>query len=428
MKNQGKFSSFLNKTTLGGVVGNILEWYDFAVFGYFAPIIAKQFFPTDDPTAALINTFGVFAAGYLVRPLGGVVFGHIGDRLGRKHALQLSVLLMVIPSTLIGLLPTYENVGILAPILLIIIRLIQGFSVGGELIGSISYMTEIAPPNKRGFLGSFAFMSAVGGVLLGSLVATIMHLVFDDSFLSSWGWRIPFLFGFLVGIYGLWMRNGLPETKAFEDIKEKGEIAANPVKDVLKKMPLKVIHLIGLVMINAAGFYSVFVWWPTYITNIVKPPIDHALTVNSLAMLFFMLLIPVFGALSDRVGRKKLISTGIILFIIILYPMFIWTDQGIFSHAVIAQFSFTFVMAIAIGPMCATMIEMFPAVMRFSGIALGYNIAQSLVGGTSPLICTWLISKSGDIASPAYYLMAIAAVSLIAALTLDPKYGEQVKT
>ena len=428
MSREGRFSSFLNKTTLGGVVGNILEWYDFAVFGYFAPIIAKQFFPTDDPVAGLINTFGVFAAGYLVRPLGGVVFGHIGDRLGRKHALQLSVLLMVIPSTMIGLLPTYEHVGILAPILLILIRLVQGFSVGGELIGSISYMTEIAPPTKRGFLGSFAFMSAVGGVLLGSLVATFMHLVFDDSFLNSWGWRIPFLFGFLVGIYGLWMRNGLPETKAFEDIKEKGKIAANPVKDVLTKMPFRVFHLIGLVMINAAGFYSIFVWWPTYITNIVKPPIGHALTVNTAAMLFFMILIPIFGALSDKVGRKKLITTGIILFIIILYPMFIWTDQGIFSHAVIAQFSFTFVMAIAIGPMCATMIEMFPAAMRFSGIALGYNIAQSLVGGTSPLICTWLISRTGDIASPAYYLIAVGAISLIAALMLDSRYGEQVNT
>lgn len=428
MTKEGRFSSFLNKTTLGGVVGNILEWYDFAVFGYFAPIIAKQFFPSDDPTAALINTFGVFAAGYLVRPLGGVVFGHIGDRLGRKHALQLSVLLMVIPSTLIGLLPTFEQVGILAPILLILIRLIQGFSVGGELIGSISYMTEIAPPDKRGFLGSFAFMSAVGGVLLGSLVATFMHLVFDDSFLSSWGWRIPFLFGFLVGIYGLWMRNGLPETKAFEDIKEKGKIVANPVKEVLTKMPFKVIHLIGLIMINAAGFYTIFVWWPTYITNIVEPPIGHALTVNTAAMLFFMILIPIFGALSDKLGRRKLITTGIILFIILLYPMFLWTDQGIFSHAVIAQFSFTFVMAMAIGPACATMIEMFPATMRFSGIALGYNIAQSLVGGTSPLICTWLISRTGDIASPAYYLIIIAVISLVAAILLDSKYGKQVKT
>ena len=409
MKDKGKLTSFLDKTTLGG-------------------IIAKQFFPTHDPVAGLINTFGVFAAGYLVRPLGGIVFGHIGDRLGRKHALQLSVLLMVIPSTMIGLLPTYEHVGILAPILLIIIRLVQGFSVGGELIGSISYMTEIAPPDKRGFLGSFAFMSAVGGVLLGSVVATIMHLVFDDNFLNTWGWRIPFLFGFLVGIYGLWMRNGLPETKAFEDIKEKGEISSNPVKDVLSKMPVKVLHLVGLVMINAAGFYTIFVWWPTYITNIVDPPIDHALTVNTVAMIFFMLLIPIFGRLSDLYGRKKLITTGIILFIIILYPMFVWTDQGIFWHAIVAQFSFTFVLAMISGPLCATMIEMFPAVMRFSGIALGYNIAQSLVGGTSPLICTWLISTTGDIASPALYLIAVGVFSLIAAFTLDSKYGEQVKT
>lgn len=428
MKKESGYTSFLNKTTLGGVVGNILEWYDFAVFGYFAPIIAKQFFPTEDPVAGLINTFGVFAAGYLVRPLGGVVFGHIGDRMGRKHALQLSVLLMVIPSTMIGLLPTYEHVGILAPILLILIRLIQGFSVGGELIGSISYMTEIAPPEKRGFLGSFAFMSAVGGVLLGSLVATIMHLTLDSTFLNSWGWRIPFLFGFLVGIYGLWMRNGLAETKAFQDIKQEGKIVSNPVKEVLTRMPLRVIHLISIIMINAAAFYSIFVWWPTYITRIVDPPIDHALTVNSVAMILFMFLVPVFGALSDKFGRKKLMTAGITLFLLLLYPLFVWTDQGVFSHAVLAQFSFTFVMAMFVGPICAMMIEMFPAAMRFSGIALGYNIAQSLVGGTSPLICTWLISKTGDIASPSYYLIAVSVVSLVGVLLLDPKYGKEIKT
>ncbi|MCK5708896.1 MAG: MFS transporter, partial [Deltaproteobacteria bacterium] len=156
------------KRTVAGVIGNVLEWYDFAVFGYFAPIIASQFFPEDDPVAGLINAFGVFAAGYLMRPLGGVVFGYIGDKLGRKRALGMSVMLMVIPTTLLGLLPTHAQVGIVAPIMLLILRLVQGFSVGGELIGSISYLTEVAPPGRRGFLGSFAFFGAVGGVLLGS--------------------------------------------------------------------------------------------------------------------------------------------------------------------------------------------------------------------------------------------------------------------
>ncbi|MEM7009348.1 MAG: MFS transporter, partial [Thermodesulfobacteriota bacterium] len=232
-----KNSKVTLRNTIGGIIGNVLEWYDFAVFGYFAPIIAEKFFPSEDPIASLINAFGVFAAGYLVRPLGGIVFGHLGDRIGRKYALQLSVMIMVVPTTLLGLLPTYSDVGILAPILLIIIRLVQGFSVGGELIGSVSYMTEVAPPSKRGFLGSFSFMGAVGGVLLGSFVATIAHGLFDATVINDWGWRVPFLFGFLVGLFGLWMRKGLVETADFKNAKEKGEIAANPVKEVILRMP-----------------------------------------------------------------------------------------------------------------------------------------------------------------------------------------------
>ena len=184
MSNQSKMTPHLKKNIFGGVVGNILEWYDFAVFGFFAPIIGSQFFPSDNPMAALIKTFGVFAAGYLMRPIGGIIFGHFGDKLGRKRALQLSVMMMAIPTTLIAFLPTHAQIGLLAPILLVLIRLIQGVSVGGELVGSISFITEIAPKNRRGFFGSFSVCSAVGGILLGSAVATI------SLFLLSCGDRV----------------------------------------------------------------------------------------------------------------------------------------------------------------------------------------------------------------------------------------------
>jgi len=413
------------KRTVAGVVGNVLEWYDFAVFGYFAPIIASQFFPEDDPISGLINAFGVFAAGYLMRPIGGVVFGYIGDRQGRKRALGMSVMLMVIPTTLLGFLPTHAQVGIAAPVMLLILRLIQGFSVGGELIGSISYLTEVAPPSKRGFLGSFAFFGAVGGVLLGSLVATLAHLFFDAEFLQTWGWRIPFYFGFLVGIFGLWMRKGLAESPDFEKEKEKGLMHENPVKAVIKNMPLRIVHLIALIVINSAGFYTIFVWWPTYITNFVKPSIDHAFTANTISMIVFMLLLPLFGLLSDRLGRKKLMMAGFAGFILFTYPLIIWTDQAVFSHAVITQLVFTFFLSLSSGPIAATMVEMFPTSMRFSGIGLGYNIAQSLFGGTAPLICTWLISATTDISFPAYFLITLGVVSFIAAFKLNSKYGDE---
>ncbi len=420
------YPTYTRKQAIGGVVGNVLEWYDFAVFGYFAPIIASQFFPEDDPTAALINAFGVFAAGYLMRPLGGVVFGYIGDKLGRKKALNMSVMLMVIPTTLLGFLPTHAQVGILAPILLLIMRMVQGFSVGGELIGSISYMTEVAPPNRRGYLGSYAFFGAVGGVLLGSLIATLAHAFFDDSFLSAWGWRIPFIFGILVGGFGLWMREGLPETPHFKKIQEGGGIKKNPVKEVLQTMPWRVFHLVVLIMLNSGGFYMLFVWWPTYLSKIVTPRVSHALLINTIAMAVLMFLLPVFGRLSDHLGRKKVILTGMAGVIIAAYPLFLWTDHGVFASALAAQLIFTLLMSIAVGPTAAAMVEMFPTRTRFSGIALGYNIAQSIFGGTAPLVCTWMISRTGDITTPAFYLIALAIVSFIATIKLDSKFGHDI--
>ena len=288
----------LGKNMVGGVIGNVLEWYDFGVFGYFAPIIGAQFFPSEDPMASLINAFGVFAAGYMMRPLGGVIFGHIGDRLGRKRALQLSVMMMAIPTTLLGLLPTHAQIGVAASVLLVALRLIQGLSVGGELIGSVSFITEISPPGRRGFMGSWTLVSAIGGSMLGSAVAAAAHGLLDDQSLQAWGWRIPFLAGILVGGVGLWMRRGLQETKDFERIKERGEVGTLPVLDALRGMPLRVLQLFALILMPGAGFYMLFVWWPTYLQKIVDPPVPHALMVNTLAMLVLMTLIPIFGWLS----------------------------------------------------------------------------------------------------------------------------------
>ncbi|MGD8562792.1 MAG: MFS transporter, partial [Desulfarculaceae bacterium] len=234
MTSSGSTSSHLIRNTIGGAFGNILEWYDFAVFGYFAPVIGANFFPAQDKLAALINAFGVFAAGYLMRPIGGIIFGHIGDRLGRKRALQLSVALMAIPTTLLGLLPSYASIGVTASVLLVVLRLVQGLSVGGELIGSISFITEMAPARRRGFLGSWTLFSAIGGVMLGSAVATLLHWVLSDASLHSWGWRLPFLAGILIGGFGLWMRSGIKETPAFEQARRQGQVISNPVVEAVR--------------------------------------------------------------------------------------------------------------------------------------------------------------------------------------------------
>ena len=418
----------LVKNTIGGVVGNILEWYDFAVFGYFASIIGAQFFPAEDQLASLINAFGVFAAGYLMRPLGGMIFGYIGDKLGRKKALRLSIIMMAIATTVLGLLPTHAQVGTLAAFLLVLLRLLQGISVGGELIGSISFITEIAPPERRGFFGSWTLFSAIGGVMLGSAVATITHSLLDQETLHRWGWRLPFLSGFLIGGFGLWMRKGLQESPEFERLQQSNDVERNPVKEAIRTMPTQILLVGGLVLLMGTGFYILFVWWPTYLTKIVTPTVDHALLVNTLSMLLMMLLIPFAGYISDKIGRVKTLGIATLFFVVASWPLFVLTDTATFTAALIAQLCFAVMMAFVQGPMAATMVEMFPVRNRFSGIAIGYNFSLALFGGTAPLVCTWLIEKTGDTAAPAYYLTGLAVLSLLALLILRSRKKNEYKT
>lgn len=417
----------MKRNIFGGVVGNILEWYDFAVFGFFAPIIGAQFFPSDNQLASLINVFGVFAAGYLMRPIGGTVFGHFGDKLGRKRALQLSVMMMAIPTTLLGFLPTHAQIGIAAPILLVLLRLVQGVSVGGELVGSISFITEIAPKNRRGFYGSFSVCSAVGGILLGSAVATAAHGLFDPQMLKEWGWRIPFMLGFAIGGFGLWMRKGMVETPEFEKTKDVKSAHKSPVIEVIKTMPGHIFHIVAILVVYAGGFYMLFVWWPTYLTTIVTPHISHALMINTISMVVLMFLIPATGLLSDIVGRKKVLAAAFFCIAVLAYPLIKLTDHGVFSYALISQLLFALVIAGAQGPMSATLVELFPTRIRFSGIGVSYNITLAIFGGTSPLVCTWLVSRTGDIAAPAYYLIIMAVVSFVATITLRRNLGGELE-
>ncbi|MCP3940713.1 MAG: MHS family MFS transporter [Desulfobacteraceae bacterium] len=406
------------RNLLGGSVGNALEWYDFAVYGYFAPIIGANFFPSEDKLASLISAFSVFAVGYLIRPLGGIFFGVIGDRLGRKKALQISVMVMAIFTTLLGVLPTHAQIGVTASFLLIVIRLVQGFSVGGEFIGSISYITEVAPANKRGFFGSWATFSTIGGVMLGSGIAALLHNVLSEAALHSYGWRIPFLLGILLGIFGLWLRTGIEESPEFMQIKARGGVKKNPLMEVFKHHPKAILHIMCLVMLFGSGFYLLFVWWPTYLSKIVHPPIPHAFGINTISMLIMMALIPLAGMLGDRIGLKKLLVWALGGFIVLTWPLFYWVDQATFMGALAVQLIFAAMMATVQGIVPALMSYMFPAKTRFTGLGIGYNLSLALFGGTAPLICTWLIQKTNDIMTPAYYLIAMAIVSFLAALSL----------
>jgi MHS family proline/betaine transporter-like MFS transporter len=414
------------RNAIGGVVGNALEWYDFALFGYFAPVIGTLFFPSDDATASTIKAFGVFAAGYLMRPLGGIIFGHLGDRLGRKRALEVSVIMMALPTTAIGLVPTHAAIGIAAPVILILLRLVQGVSVGGEFVGSVSFVTEIAPPERRGFLGSLALTSSNTGIMLGSAVATVAHGLLGEATLDAWAWRIPFLLGMVIGLFGLWLRTGLTETPPFEQIRQAGKIHRNPVMDVVRTMPGSVVRLAVVLFFFAGGFYALFVWWPIYLTKMLKPSVPHALLVNTIAICVLIALEPVAGWLSDIIGHQKVLAAGLLTMALVAYPLTVWTDMAQFSAALIAQVLFAIIVCAANAPIGAVMAEMFPTQNRYSGIAISYNVTLGVVGGTAPLVCTWLTSTTGDMSAPAYYLIAMAGLSLTAVLGVRLSHREQL--
>jgi len=410
---------------LAGGIGNLLEWYDFAVFGYFAPFIGAQFFPTDDPVSGLINTFGVFAAGYLARPIGGVMFGRIGDRFGRRRALQLSVFLMAVPTTLIAFLPTHAQVGVLAPVLLVILRLAQGISVGGEFIGSCCYLVESAPSGRRGLFGSWSTFGTVGGMLVGSAVATLIQYFLSADQIHAWGWRLPFLGGLLVGVVGWQMRRGTEETPEFAQLQAAGLIEQRPALQALREMPGRILQLAGIVLLFAVAIYTLFVWMPTYLMHFVTPPVPHALLINTLCMVLLIATMPIAGLLADRFGYKRILSIGALVTGILVYPLFRWIDSGAVLATAVALAIFALINALLQGAMPVAMADLFPARLRYSAMAIGYNVALAIFGGTAPLVATWLIKTTGDLAAPAWYLTAIAAITFIVTLTMRPHQESQ---
>src|SRR5262245_57924247 len=261
------------RTVMAGAIGNALEWYDFGLFGYFAPVISSQFFPSDDPRAALLNTFGVFAAGFLMRPIGAVLFGHLGDRMGRKWALGLSVLLMAVPTALVGLLPTYQQIGLAAALLLLLARLLQGLSVGGEYVGSMSYLAESAPPGRRGFDSSWCNVSGGVGGLTGSALAAILTRVLTPEQVADWGWRLPFLLSIPGGLASWWLRQSIAESPCFTEVCTAGRVAHAPLRESLRSDRAAYLTIAGLSLMASIGWYLPWVSLATWRADSNAPPV-----------------------------------------------------------------------------------------------------------------------------------------------------------
>ena len=415
----------LGRTLMAGASGNALEWYDFGLFGFFAPVISSQFFPPADPRAALLNTFGVFAAGFLMRPIGAALFGHLGDRMGRKRALGLSVLLMAVPTALVGLLPTYHQVGLAAALLLLLARLLQGLSVGGEYVGSMSYLAESAPPGRRGFDSCWCNVSGGVGGLAGSALAAALTRVLAPEQLADWGWRLPFLLSIPAGLASWWLRRSIAESPRFTEVCTAGQVARAPLRESLRSDRAAYLSIAGLSLMASIGWYLPWVWLVTWLDDINRPPMPpwEALTSSTLAGVVLIALTPLAGALSDRLGRKPVILAGSVGYLALSYPMFLWMSGGTFTAALGAMLVSAVLSALYGGAALAAFVERFPTRTRYSGLALSYNLALAVCGGTTPLVATWLVNVTGSTVAPAFYLMAAALGTTLAALAMPERAG-----
>lgn len=401
---------------IAGIVGNLLEWFDFAIYGFFAVTIGKLFFPAQDPVAQVISAFGIFAIGFLMRPIGGVLLGYVGDKHGRHTAMLISVAAMAIPTFLVGVLPTYATLGIAAPIILLILRMIQGLSVGGEYTTSVVYMVENSPPSRRGFVGSFAVSGAVLGILMGSSFGALLATLLTADQLQSWGWRVPFWCGLVLGLSGLWLRRG---DDSIAPHSSHAQSTVNPLKTAWHNHRQVMLQVSGLSMVNAVVFYLVFVYVVSWLETVDGIAPATALRINSESMVLLIAVMIGSGWLSDRISARPILMTSSVLIVILAWPLF-WLMHSTNDWSILAgQFGYALLIGAYLGAQPAYMVKVIPAAVRCTAAGLSYNITLGVAGGLSPMVATWLVHRTSDDLSPAFLIAAAALISWLAVRSLS---------
>ncbi|GAB3561661.1 MFS transporter [Amycolatopsis endophytica] len=399
------------RAVAAATLGNVIEWYDFAIYGLFAKVLAANFFPAADPAAGLLATFAVFAVSFGVRPLGAFVFGYYGDRYGRSRALAATVVLMGVGTTLIGVLPTYHSLGLAATVLLVLCRVLQGLSAGGEWSGSSTFLVEYAPRGRRGFFGSFVQFGSSAGSLIGSLVGALIGALASEEALYDGLWRIPFILGGLIGAFGLFLRWKLEDTPEFRKLAESGAVAAAPVRGAFADQWRQGLKAIGFTMAYTVCVYITLTYMPTFVSSTTHIDLTGALFLNAVQIAVMMTLLPVFGLLSDRVGRRPVLLVFCALCVLVPVPLFLLLSQGTVGTVIAAQCLLAVMVAMIGGAGPAATAELFPTGTRYTSFGISYNIAVAAFGGTAPFISTFLIDASGSSISPAFYMVLAGLVS-----------------
>ncbi len=391
-------------------IGNALEWFDFIIYGFFAVLMAKLFFPAGDETVSLMFALAAFGVPFFMRPLGAIVMGNYADRYGRKAAFSLTILMMMAGTAIIATAPTYATAGLLAPFLIVLARLIQGFSAGGEFGSATAFLAE-QDPTKRGFFASWQFASQGLTTVLATSIGVALTATLTTAQLESWGWRIPFIIGLLIGPVAWYIRRHVDETMEFKTMQP----SASPLKEALSDGKKRLLVSLGVVALCTVSMYTVVLFMPTYATRQFGLTTSVGFLGGLLVGVIQLALIPVFGAVSDRFGRRPIMFASAAAMLVVFYPLFAWLAAApTLQTLLIVQAIIGVLMAAYMGPLGALMAELFPARMRTTGLSISYAFGVAIFGGLAPLFNTWIISVTGNKLAPAFYLILAAAISLIA--------------
>ena len=417
----------LRKVLLATGIGHFVEWFDFGLYGTLAAIIGLQFFQSSSPSVALLSSFAVFGAGFIMRPLGGLFFGSLGDRKGRQKVLATVILLTSGATFVMGLLPTYHQIGITATVLLVITRLVQGFAAGGESSGATTYLAEYAPTARRGYftcwIDNFGFMAFV----VGSGLVFLLTAALGENAMNEWGWRIPFLIAGPLGWVGLYLRRHLEDSPEFLEAMKSGQIETAPLRKAVTTAWRALLFCVGFVVIKAVGHWTLQTFMPSYLATELHFSKLNAYAIATIGLFSVAVLVPFMGYLSDKYGRKPLMLAGCAGFILLSYPAMMIMANGDVLSAILAMVMLGAFIAAFDGACTAAMAELFPTNVRYGGLSIAYNFAVAFFGGITPWFSAWLITTTGDKFSPAFYVMGAALITFITVMRARETAGQPLQ-